>query len=199
MVPCVLFHGGRSMGFRTQSITYKSEARFKRAGGPLIQGRRSLIIVASLWTTSYSGAASMTNGSRRERLFIFFLLTQISSSFRRSYDRMTTFWEPPWFTSNALWLKTDWWWNGSFVYSPNQPCLAHVQEQFSTWINLWFDKGSSKKVFRKRELLDPWDFLHCVQKLIIWSALAQEKFDFFCQFCSDFFGKKKFKPDLENF
>ena len=47
-----------------------------------------------------------------------------------------------------------------------------------------------KKLFLKRELLEKWDFLHCVQQPKIWSPIAPKKIDFFCQFCSDFFGKK---------
>ena len=47
-----------------------------------------------------------------------------------------------------------------------------------------------KKLFLERELLVSWDFLQCVQKPKIWSPIAPEKIDFFCQFRSDFFGKK---------
>ena len=56
-----------------------------------------------------------------------------------------------------------------------------------------------KKLFLERELLESWDFLHCVQKPKIWSPIAPEKIDFFCQFCSDFFGKKNSNMIWKNF
>ena len=64
------------------------------------------------------------------------------------------------------------------------------------------DKGSSKKVFRKRELLKSWEFLYsgnfCTQAQNMISYKAR-KIDFFSQFCSDFLAKKKFKHNSCNF